>query len=327
MESTYLHLTANQRKRQRAQGHSNFLYVRYADDFVVLCNGTKAQARAMKEELRRVLDHMGLTLSQEKTKITHITEGFTFLGYWIERSKGATERMMPKVLIPASASKRFRHKVREILAPSPTGSSTSAKIHALNHLTRGWCHYYRITGSPAGVFKALGYEIFWNMAHWLGRKYKRNMPAIMRRFLHGSTLGTKTAMLVLPTAYKARKRLVKVLHNPYTKEENIERERHFSYEDLWSGIEQAHVGWADLREEVLFNKGTTCALCGTVLHPSEVERDHILPRTRFKDPWRLIAWITSKFSVHHATEQRRRLIGRCCAGCHESGTSGAKRGG
>jgi 5-methylcytosine-specific restriction endonuclease McrA len=134
-------------------------------------------------------------------------------------------------------------------------------------------------------------------------------------------------MLVLPTAYKARKRLVKVLHNPYTKEENIERERHFSYEDLWSGIEQAHVGWADLREEVLFNKGTTCALCGTVLHPSEVERDHILPRTRFKDPWRLIAWITSKFSVHHATEQRRRLIGRCCAGCHESGTSGAKRGG
>lgn len=122
------------------------------------------------------------------------------------------------------------------------------------------------------------------MAHWLGRKYKRNMPAIMRRFLHGSTLGTKTAMLVLPTAYKARKRLVKVLYNPYTKEENIERERHFSYEDLWSGIEQAHAGWADLREEVLFNQGTTCALCGTVLHPSEVEIDHILPRTRFKDP-------------------------------------------
>lgn len=49
MESTSLHLTANQRKRQRAQGHSTFLYVRYADDFVVLGNGTKAQALAMKE--------------------------------------------------------------------------------------------------------------------------------------------------------------------------------------------------------------------------------------------------------------------------------------
>ena len=216
MESTHLHLTAYQRKKQRAQGHSNFLYVRYADDFVVLCNGTKAQALAMKEELRRVLDHMGLTLSEEKTKITHITEGFTFLGYWIERSRGATGHMVPKVLIPASAIKRFRHKVREVLAPSTAGGSTNAKIQALNALTRGWCHYYRITSSPSGVFKQVSYEVFWDMAHWLGRKYKCNMPAIMRRFLHSSTLGTPTATLVLPTAYKARKRLVKVLYNPYT---------------------------------------------------------------------------------------------------------------
>jgi RNA-directed DNA polymerase len=99
---------------------------------------------------------MGLTLSEEKTKITHMTEGFPFLGYWIERRKGATESMVPKVLIPASAIKRFRHQVREILAPSTTGSSPSAKIHALHHLTRGWCHYYRITSSPSGVFKARG---------------------------------------------------------------------------------------------------------------------------------------------------------------------------
>ena len=285
MESTSLHLTANQRKRQRAQGHSNFLYVRYADDFVVLCNGTKAQARAMKEELRSVLDHMGLTLSEAKTKITHITEGFAFLGYWIERSKGATESMVPKVLIPASAIKRLRHKVRAILAPSTTGSSTSAKIHALNHLTRGWCHYYRSTSSPSGVFKPLGYEIFWDMAHWLGRKYKRNMRVIMRRFLHGSTLGTKTATLVLPTAYKARKRLVKV-HTTLTPRQRTSSEKGMSSTRIAGAASNrwAHAGWADLREEVLFNTETTCALCGTVLHPSEVEIDHILPRTRFKDP-------------------------------------------
>ena len=258
--------------------------MRYCDDFVVLCNGTKAQALAMKEELRRVLGHMGLTLSEEKTKITHITEGFTFLGYWIERSRGATGRRVPKVLIPASAIKRFRHKVREVLAPSTAGGSTSAKIHALNYLTRGWCHYYRSTSSPSRVFKQVSYEVFWDMAHWLGRKYKRNMPAIMRRFLHGSTLGTKTATLVLPTAYKARKRLVKVLYNPYNKEETIERERPFAYEDPWSGVEQGHEGWADLREEVILSQGTRCALCGTTRHPSEVEIDHIRPRARFKDP-------------------------------------------
>src|SRR6266704_356881 len=83
MESTYLNLPQWQRQKRRHQGKSNFLYVRYADDFVVLCNGTKAEALAMKEELKGLLSTMRLTLSEEKTKLTHITEGFLFLGYKI----------------------------------------------------------------------------------------------------------------------------------------------------------------------------------------------------------------------------------------------------
>ena len=73
MESNYLNLSAEARKRRRLKGKSNYLYTRYADDFVVLCNGTKAQAHEMKEELKHVLDQMGLKLSEEKTKVTHIT--------------------------------------------------------------------------------------------------------------------------------------------------------------------------------------------------------------------------------------------------------------
>src|SRR3989440_8042400 len=60
MESNYLNLSAGIKYRRRQKGLSNFLYVRYADDFVALCNGTKAQALAMKEELKNVLDHLGL---------------------------------------------------------------------------------------------------------------------------------------------------------------------------------------------------------------------------------------------------------------------------
>ena len=92
MESNYLNLRDRERRRRREQGKSNFLYVRYADDFVVLCNGTKAEAHAMKEELKELLNTMGLTLSEEKTKITHITEGFTFLGYQIIREMGGRGR-------------------------------------------------------------------------------------------------------------------------------------------------------------------------------------------------------------------------------------------
>jgi hypothetical protein len=72
MESKYLKLSESQRRRRREQGKGNCLYVRYADDWVVLCNGTKAEAQDMKEELKTLLKHMGLTLSEEKTKLTHI---------------------------------------------------------------------------------------------------------------------------------------------------------------------------------------------------------------------------------------------------------------
>ncbi len=104
MESKYLNLSDVERARRRRQGQSNFLYVRYADDWVVLCNGTKEQAYTMKEELQTVLENMGLKLSEEKTKITHITEGFSFLGYRIIREMG-TSKMVTKVEIPEAAMK------------------------------------------------------------------------------------------------------------------------------------------------------------------------------------------------------------------------------
>ena len=78
MESNYLSLSKEKKRGRRNRGLANFLYVRYADDWVVLCNGTKAQALAMKEELKGVLKKMGLELSEEKTKVTHITPTASF---------------------------------------------------------------------------------------------------------------------------------------------------------------------------------------------------------------------------------------------------------
>jgi RNA-directed DNA polymerase len=287
MESKYLNLSRYERSKRRKQGQGNYLYVRYADDFVVLCNGTKAEAHAMKEELGALLRTMGLTLSEAKTQVTHITEGFTFLGYRIIRSRGRRGTMTPKVLIPESAMKRFQHATRGILALNSTHEASRAKIQAQNRLTRGWCQYYRSTSSPSEVFGKLSHELIWDMTHWLGRKYKISAPEVMRRYKREAeglmTLGTKTIALVLPKMYRAKKLLARTWHNPYTAKEDIAREKLLSYNTLWHGAEDRQ-GWADLREEVILLKGTTCYVCGITLHPSEVEIDHVIPRKRFKDP-------------------------------------------
>jgi RNA-directed DNA polymerase len=297
MESNYLNLSSWKRIQRRERGKGNYLYVRYADDFVVLCNGTKAEALAMKEELKDLLSTMGLTLSEEKTKVTHITEGFNFLGYRIIRSIGTKGKMIPKVLIPEKAIKRFCGEVRRRLAPSSIDESTSTMIMGLNRLTRGWCEYYRCTSSPAKTFSGIGTELFWDMAHWLGRKYDRNMPAIMQRFRKDNTFGTSIVTLIMPSEYKAKRFVAKTWHNPYTEPEKVKSEKErityeslLTYNQLWNGNEDRQ-GKGDLREEVILLKGTVCALnmpdiCeskGNPLHPSEVEVDHITPRARFKD--------------------------------------------
>ncbi len=58
-------------------------YCRYADDFVLIVKGTKAQAEAIREECRGVLEgSLKLRLNMDKTKITHV-DGFIFLGHRI----------------------------------------------------------------------------------------------------------------------------------------------------------------------------------------------------------------------------------------------------
>lgn len=290
METISLNLTYEQRRSRRKKGLGNFLYVRYADDCVVLCNGTKAEALAMKEELKEFLSTKGLTLSEEKTKITPITEGCKFLGYQIIREIGGKGVMTPKVLIPDEAMKRFEHKRRRILSPNTHNDSIRAKISAANRVTRGWCQYYRLTDSPSIPFGKLSNEIFWAMAHWLGRKFRINMPEIMRKYRRKNTFGYKAATLVMPKDFKATWLKRKPWHNPYTAKDAIIREDLFSWDDIWSGDETQRHGWMDLREEVILLKGTVCALklpgiCesnGKPLHPSEVEIDHITPRARFK---------------------------------------------
>jgi len=289
MESTYLNLSGKEKARRRKQGIGNALYVRYADDWVVLCNGTKAEAHAIKQELGAFLSTMGLTLSEAKTKVTHITKGFDFLGYRVIRSTGTKGKMVPKVLVPAKAINRFRLKIREILAPSTAKESTGLKIQRLNWLTRGWCEYYRATSSPSWAFRQVEYELFWDFAHWLGRKYESNMPAIMQRFRKDNTFGNKTRKLIMPTEYKAKRLVAKTWHNPYTEQdevkkekERIKRESLFSYDNIHLG--ENRPGWVDLREEILLRDGPICARCKNTFNPWEIQVDHIKMRARFKNP-------------------------------------------
>ena len=89
----------------------------------------------MKPAIEVFLQERGLLLSEEKTKITHINDGFDFLGFNVRKYSNG------KLLIkPAKKSvKSLLDKVRQIVK-SNLSSKTEEVMYQLNPVLRGWAN-------------------------------------------------------------------------------------------------------------------------------------------------------------------------------------------
>jgi RNA-directed DNA polymerase len=107
--------TQSQRATRRRRGQGNYRLVRYADDWLLLVSGTREHAEHMREQAAAVLAPMGLRLSAEKTRITHIDEGLDFLGWHIQRHrKRGTSRYYIYTYPSRKAVKAITVKVKTI---------------------------------------------------------------------------------------------------------------------------------------------------------------------------------------------------------------------
>jgi len=107
-----------------------YRFVRYADDFVVLCL-SPAQAEEAKTQVTHTLHQLGLQLSAEKTRITTYGKGYSFLGFVMSsRSK----RMRPK------SQQKFQDKVRELTCRSH--NLDASLIEELNRVIQGTANYF-----------------------------------------------------------------------------------------------------------------------------------------------------------------------------------------
>jgi len=253
-------------------------------DFVVMCNGTRSEAEEMKRELQDFLSsELQLTLSMEKTKVTHLNDGFKFLGFWIQRSVGGKGAMTTKLLIPDEAYKRCLSKIETATDATTHKDSVVTKIQAINRIVTGWCQYYQYTSKADSIFRKLEYEVFWNMAHWLGRKFQLTMPQVMQKFYRDSTIVTERIKLKRASEFKSKRYQDRFLKpNPYTTQKvDIQREE-LPTETHWIGFEP-RPGMEDLRLQVLKRDGYKCQKCGQMgLTLQTAHTDHKKAVRRFK---------------------------------------------
>jgi group II intron reverse transcriptase/maturase len=107
-----------------------YRFVRYADDFVVLCK-TKPEAERVLDEVQTFLEEMQLQVSPEKTKICHYSEGFNFLGFAIKTNS---------IQMRTKSKEKFQNKIKEITTRSY--NLNQDVIGKLNRVIRGTVNYF-----------------------------------------------------------------------------------------------------------------------------------------------------------------------------------------
>ncbi len=128
-------------------------FVRYADDFIILCK-TKTEAEKALEMTQAFLNEMQLETSPEKTKICHFSEGFNFLGFAI-KSRSATMR--------EKSMEKFKNAIRDITVRSHNlDQETMIK---LNRVIRGTVNYF---GTKFSTMKTT----FFKLDRWIRKRIR-----------------------------------------------------------------------------------------------------------------------------------------------------------
>ena len=180
-------------KRQR---NPQVRLVRYADDFIISGDSKERLEYEVRPLVERFLSERGLRLSPEKTTITHIDEGFDFLGQNVRRYGG-------KLLIMPSRKnvETFLKRVRAIIKSNRTVSQ-AVLIYQLNPVIRGWANYHRhiVAHQTYKRVDTAIWEALWQWAkrrhpnkgrRWIGEKYWH--PTRLQRWAFAVDTGERSA--------------------------------------------------------------------------------------------------------------------------------------
>ncbi len=183
-------LTSYARQRRRQAGFGNYRMVRYADDFVVVSNAPKAEVKATKQAIQQFLENeLHLTLSAEKTLITHVNDGFDFLGFHIQR-KHTGGKWAVHLRPTAKGKERVKRKLKALTSRNWTWMDEYNRLTTLNAIVKGWAEYYRYTSLSADIEEITRFTWF-RYFYWLLKKHKgsrkQQLIRTKTKMLHGRT--------------------------------------------------------------------------------------------------------------------------------------------
>lgn len=173
-----LTLDGMERLLDRLPRRAKVNFIRYADDFVVTADSKELLEVRVKPMIAEFLAERGLLLSETKTKVTHISEGFDFLGWNVRKFKSFL-RIVPS----AKNASAFYDKVRSRLY-GLRGAKQEDVVFALNPIIRGWGNYHRVAHASR-PFAKMDHRILRALLRWAVRRHPtKGRRWIKRKYFH-----------------------------------------------------------------------------------------------------------------------------------------------
>ncbi len=171
--------TDSRRSGRARRGEPVWRIVRYADDFVVLVRGTRDQVTALREEIAQVLTPVGLRLSQAKTQVVHMSEGFDFLGFHIRwKRKRGTNKWYVYTFVAKRPVRSVRDKIRA-LTPRTSQQDLRAVLIRINQIMRGWVNYFKHAVAKH-TFSHLRQFIWWRIVQMMRTRHRWRWKDVRR---------------------------------------------------------------------------------------------------------------------------------------------------
>jgi group II intron reverse transcriptase/maturase len=146
--------------------------VRYADDFVVLCR-RRREAKEALAKIRELIEALGLTVNERKTRVVHISEGFSFLGFTFREGPSPVSGKLVRVKVPRKEKvQEVVSRVKEKLQATCLGKTIREAIARINPTLRGWANYFRI-GCPYAVAQRVMRGVCEQLRIFLRRRHAR----------------------------------------------------------------------------------------------------------------------------------------------------------
>ena len=139
----------------------------FRSDFVVMVNGTRDHAEALREEIAQVLAPLGLRFSEAKTRIAHLSEGVDFLGFHLQwrHKRGTRDQWYVYTFIADRPVRALKDKIRA-LTHRTSQLDPKAVLIRLNQIMRGWSNYFKHAVAKA-VFRKLENFVWHRVIRWL----------------------------------------------------------------------------------------------------------------------------------------------------------------